>query len=109
MTVIVAARCRDGAIMASDSQATEMVAGVRWDVQKVFPLTARAVWGASGLSSVIDDVRREIESSSETLAKTSNLMNSFRGLIHPIMKRHYDYFLPPPGGGQSASPETDFV
>jgi 20S proteasome alpha/beta subunit len=108
MTVIVAARCADGAIMASDSQATEMVAGVRWDVQKVFPLTNHAVWGASGMVNIIDDVRGVLDADRDTLTRSPRLENSLHKTIQPILKRHYELWLPVPGM-QSNPPATSFV
>jgi 20S proteasome alpha/beta subunit len=108
MTVIVAARCRDGAVIASDSQATEMVAGVRWEVQKLFPLTGTSVWGASGMTTLIDDVREELERNSDLIERSADFRNTMRSLIRPIMERHYSAYLPGQGG-QGYHPQTDFT
>jgi 20S proteasome alpha/beta subunit len=108
MTVIVAARCRDGAIMASDSQATEMATGVRWDVQKVFRLTDRAVWGASGMTNITDDVRATLEDVADMLVRTPRLDNALRKLVGPVVKGHYDTWNEVPGQSNN-SPATAFM
>jgi proteasome beta subunit len=53
MTLVIAMRCSDGLIMASDSQATEATGNVRHPTQKLHALGARAVWGGSGGSQVL--------------------------------------------------------
>lgn len=49
MTVIVGLMCSDGAILASDSQGTDIEARVRYEVgSKIFVLGSHIVWGLSG-------------------------------------------------------------
>lgn len=49
MTVIIGLMCADGGILASDSQATDIQAAIRVEVEsKIFALGGRIAWGSSG-------------------------------------------------------------
>jgi proteasome beta subunit len=50
MTLVLAVRCREGAVLASDSQATSDAAGqpTRQPVRKLFAIGGRIAWGAAG-------------------------------------------------------------
>ncbi len=97
MTVIVAARCRDGAVIGADSQSTEMTAQVKWQVDKLFPLGSSMVWGASGQTAIIAELRSTLDSSIEILEKSPALHRSVQNLLQPEIERQYKRFLSPPG------------
>ena len=48
MTVVLALRCADGIVMASDSQITDGGRGLTYPAQKLHPLGKHAAWGGSG-------------------------------------------------------------
>src|SRR5215212_5873575 len=50
MTLVLALRCRDGVVLASDGQATSEAAGqpTRQPVGKLFDVGGRIAWGAAG-------------------------------------------------------------
>jgi len=59
MTLIVALACKDGVILASDSQATTFSTGgpVRRTISKIKYLGDHKLWAASG----IEDIRTPVE------------------------------------------------
>ena len=50
MTLIIALKCRNGIVVASDGQATALSSGgpVRQKIQKIFQLGSNVIFGASG-------------------------------------------------------------
>ena len=50
MTLVLAIRCREGVVLASDGQATTDAAGqpTRQPVRKLFDLGGRIAWGGAG-------------------------------------------------------------
>ncbi|MGO9343406.1 MAG: hypothetical protein ACLP6E_12945 [Acidimicrobiales bacterium] len=67
MTVIVAARRRDGAVIGADSQATEMTANTKWEVDKLYSLGDRIVWGASGQTAIISEIATALDSAADMI------------------------------------------
>ena len=94
--------------MASDSQATEMLAGVRFDVQKVFSGGGIALWGASGLSTIIDDIKESLESNEGLLKASPRPDRAIASLVIPVVQKHYGAFVQVPGDMQR-SPATDLI
>ncbi len=56
MTVVLALRCADGIVVASDSQITDPARGVSYPAQKLHPLGKHAAWGGSGSRAVLYDI-----------------------------------------------------
>jgi proteasome beta subunit len=106
VTIVVALACVDGVILASDSQGTEGD-NSRRTVQKVFPLTDTSLWAASGSGAIIQDIAESIQTSTQ-LASSPRPENSLLSLVKPVLKRHYDNFLPAPGA-PPVSPMTDVL
>ncbi len=58
MTLILAAKCEDGPLMAADSQGTESAGGgiaMKTPTVKIHKLTDQIIWGGSGSIGVIQD------------------------------------------------------
>jgi proteasome beta subunit len=108
VTVVVAARCRDGVVLASDSQASDPLSNVRWPVQKVFSLGETIVWGATGQTSIIDDMKAALDNSAEMVCQSPRPDRSFRSLVQPILDDAYKKWLNPPAM-QATSPATRLV
>ncbi len=100
MTVIVAARCQDGAVIGADSQATEVAPQVRWQVDKLFPLGESIVWGASGQTAIISDIQSTLASSADQIESSPVRHRAIGGLVRSVLQRNYGGFLQPPGGPQ---------
>ena len=58
MTVVLALRCADGVVMASDSQITDSARGLSYPAQKLHTLGSHAAWGGSGSRAVLYDVEQ---------------------------------------------------
>ena len=48
MTVVLAVRCQDGVVVASDSQITDSDRGMSYPAQKLHELGSHGAWGGSG-------------------------------------------------------------
>jgi proteasome beta subunit len=94
MTLVIALVCRDGVILASDSQATEATGAVRRSDKKVFELTDRALWGASGMGQVIRDIGTALAPVRPTLeAAGPNLGQMLSIVIKPQLTKHYSNYV----------------
>ena len=81
--------------MASDSQATEQTGQVRFEVEKLFPLTPVSVWGGSGHVEVIKGVRAALESEQAALDASPNPDVSMQTYTGRVAKRHHDAYVQP--------------
>jgi proteasome beta subunit len=102
MTLVLALRCRDGVVLASDGQATADAAGqpTRQVVRKLFDLGGRVAWGAAGsvgLQQTLLDALLEREP--ELIADTSprQLRRRITEIVIPIQQRALRDFVAHPG------------
>lgn len=113
MTVVIALRCSDGLIVASDSQGTESGSAVhettRHQVRKVYCVGERAAWGASGLASVITDLGPKLDGVHRSIAQTSDPCSTYVAPVRQVLKTHYDRYLEMPDGQRSSSPASSFL
>jgi proteasome beta subunit len=89
MTIVIALSCSDGVVMASDSQAAETHAAVRYDVPKVFELTSHAVWGGSGDSQTIRDVNDALQQARGRIEASATLSQDLVDTIRPVLEQRY--------------------
>jgi proteasome beta subunit len=105
MTIVIALSCNDGVVMASDSQATETTAGVRYNVQKIFQLSTRAVWGGTGDSQTISDIDQALQAFGPQIEGAADLTQVLPVVIRPVLARRYANFIQAPNT-QPTSPAT---
>jgi 20S proteasome alpha/beta subunit len=105
MTIVIALSCSDGVVMASDSQASEMAAGVRFNVPKIFQLANRAVWGGTGDSQTISEIDRALQVVRPQIEGPADLTQILPMVIRPVLQRRYANFIQVPGM-QPATPAT---
>ena len=105
MTIVIALSCNDGVVMASDSQAVEMAAGVRWNVQKIFQLSDRAVWGGTGDAQTVSEIDRALQAIRPQVDGGADLIQLLPVAINPVLMRRYATFIQVPGT-QPTSPAT---
>jgi len=90
MTLIIALRCTDGIVMASDGQATAMSSGgpVRQRIQKIFKLADNVLFGASGSIGIIQRCRDIIMKHSSELIRglSPNTRDKIRDELLRILK-----------------------
>lgn len=105
MTIVIALSCSNGVVMASDSQASEMVIGVRFPVQKVFPLTDQALWGGSGDSQTISDINRAFQASRDQIKHSQDVAQDLVTVMKPVLVRRYTNVICAGSGASSGSVE----
>jgi proteasome beta subunit len=105
MTIVIALSCSDGVVMASDSQASEMAAGVRFNVQKIFQLSSRAVWGGTGDTQTIGEIDQALQAFRPQIEGSADLTQILPVVVRPILARRYANFIQAPGV-QPTSPAT---
>lgn len=97
MTVVIAIRCSDALVMASDSQATEAHPNVhqrvRRETDKVFPLGGRVLWGASGMGSVIEELGEALPGHERSIERSTNIPSTVKRPVKTVLKNHYDGFV----------------
>jgi 20S proteasome alpha/beta subunit len=100
----MALRCKDGLVMASDSQATESTGvsspftQVKSEVEKIFPLGKTALFGCAGMGQVSRDLVQSLKENEDLIANSPDLRRSLLSLVRPVLETHYAAYLPTPGG-----------
>jgi 20S proteasome alpha/beta subunit len=109
MTLIVALRCRDGVVIASDSQATVsqfISQPAKLETQKLFPLGRHAVWGSAGdvgLQQKIADALNAHPTPGIWENDIKEIRQNFKDVVIPVMKKALIEYVP---ATQQASPAT---
>jgi 20S proteasome alpha/beta subunit len=99
MTLVLALRCRDGVVLASDGQATSEAAGqpTRQPARKLFELGGRIAWGASGSVGLQQALEEELEARAGELLAAADPRRALVDAVIPIQQRAIDEFVPLPG------------
>jgi 20S proteasome alpha/beta subunit len=90
--------------MASDSQSTEDI-GVRGTVRKIFRISDKLAWGGSGSGNIISDLHATFSTSASEIEGQHDPADLVRSLSYPVLQKHYDQFIQPPGH-ETQSPAT---
>jgi proteasome beta subunit len=100
MTLILALRCRDGIVLASDGQATSDAAGqpTRRPVRKLFDVGGHVAWGAAGSVGLQQTLAEDlIEREAELLAQPiRHLRARLADVVVPIQQRALEDFVAHP-------------
>ena len=107
VTVVLAMRCADGVVMASDSQITDPVRGVSYPAQKLHALGKHAAWGGSGSRAVLYDLERIFDAEAEAITEAPDVGHALQQRVLPVLHNHYENFIADvPGGKPGATPAT---
>lgn len=107
MTVVLALRCANGLVLASDSQITDPGRGLTYPAQKLHTLGARAAWGGSGSRAVLYDIEQVFTDEPDSILEAKNLGHALQARIVPILKHHYENFISDvPGQETGGTPAT---
>ena len=109
MTVVLASVCKDGVVLASDSQITDKGRGMTYPAEKIHPLGDRAAWGGSGARSVLYDVERVFKENSGTILDASDIGRAIQEQVLPIMRHHYDNFISDVPGEEGGGTPSAYV
>lgn len=93
MTVVLALRCKDGLVIASDSQITEKDRGMTYPAQKLHPLGEHAAWGGSGARGVLGELAADLEAKSDQIIAADDVGKEIQACALPIFRHHYDNFI----------------
>ncbi|WP_041302683.1 proteasome protein [Mycolicibacterium rhodesiae] len=107
MTVVLALRCADGLVMASDSQITDPVRGVSYPAQKLHALGNNAAWGGSGSRAVLFDLEQIFDAEADAIVEAPDVGHALQQRVVPVLEQHYRSFIADvPGGKPGATPST---
>lgn len=107
MTVVLALRCKDGVVLGSDSQITEGDRGMSYPAHKLHPLGDFAAWGGSGARSVLYDLEGIFAADAEEIVNARDVGHALQERIVPVLRRHYDLFIPDiPGESLEGTPSA---
>lgn len=99
MTLVLALRCRDGVVLASDGQATSDAAGqpTRQPVQKLFAVGERIAWGAAGCVGLQQSLEEALAGRHDALISAEDPRRSIVEALVPIQQRALRDYVPHPG------------
>jgi hypothetical protein len=107
MTVVLALRCADGVVLASDSQITDPGRGLSYPAQKLHSLGSHAAWGGSGSRAVLHDIERLFDAEPDAVVEASDVGRALQARVLPIFKHHYANFITDvPESEPGATPAT---
>lgn len=108
MTVVLSLRCRDGVVLAADSQITDGARGLSYPSQKLHPLGSTAAWGGSGSRAVLLELEPIFEESASSVLGTPNVGRAVQEQVLPLLRHHYEAFIETVPGeqGSGATPAT---
>jgi len=109
MTVVLATVCRDGVVLGSDSQITDKGRGMTYPAEKLHPLGKLAAWGGSGARSVLADVERCFNENSAAILEAPDIGRALQGHVLPILRHHYDTFIPDVPGDEGGGTPSAYV
>lgn len=101
MTLVLAIRCREGIVLASDGQATADAAGqpIRRPVRKLFTVGRRIAWGAAGALGLQQTLAAELARRERALLATPDPREALARIVIPIQQRAVRDFVAMGGAG----------
>jgi proteasome beta subunit len=99
MTLVLAVRCRDGVVLASDGQATSDAAGqpTRAVAEKLFALGDRVAWGAAGSVGLQQTLSAQLGAVNGETRDAEALRRLLASLVIPLQQEAVRGFVPHPG------------
>jgi 20S proteasome alpha/beta subunit len=110
MTVVLALRCRDGIVLAADSQITDSARGLSYPAQKLHPFGATAAWGGSGARAVLLEAQDLFDECASAVLGADNLGRAVQERVVPLLQHHYQTFIEQvPGESASGATPATYV
>ena len=99
MTLVLAIRCREGVVLASDGQATTDAAGqpTRQPVRKLFTIGDRIAWGAAGSLGLQQTLAAARERRQDELLAAADPRDALARAVIPVQQRALADFVALPG------------
>jgi proteasome beta subunit len=109
VTVVLAVKCSDGVVIASDSQVTDSARGMSYPAQKLHDLGDHAAWGGSGARSVLGDLEGIFNDSAAAILESEDVGRELQERVLPVLKHHYDNFIPEIPGEETEGTPSAYV
>lgn len=109
VTVVLALRCANGIVVASDSQITDSGRGLTYPAQKLHPLGEHAAWGGSGSRAVLYDIEQIFNDEADAVVEAKNIGHALQSRVLPVLKHHYENFIADVPGQESAGTPATYV
>lgn len=110
MTVVLALRCRNGVVLAADSQITDSGRGLSYPSQKLHPLGTTGAWGGSGSRAVLLELERLFADNGAGILGAPNPGRAVQDVVVPLLRHHYGNFIAEvPGEQQSGATPATYV
>lgn len=109
MTVVLAIRCANGIVLGSDSQITDPGRGLTYPAQKLHPLGTNAAWGGSGSRAVLYDIEQIFHDEADAIIEAKNIGHALQARVLPVLKHHYDTFIPKVPGEEAAGTPASYI
>lgn len=109
MTVVLALRCADGLVLASDSQITEPGRGLTYPAQKLHSLGKHGAWGGSGSRAALYDIRKIFDAEPDAILEAPDVGRAVQSRVLPILKHHYGTFIEHVPGEQPGGTPATYV
>jgi proteasome beta subunit len=108
VTVVLALRCQDGVVMASDSQITDPGRGLSYPAQKLHRMGKHAAWGGSGSRAVLYDLEQIFDAEPDAILEADDIGRALQQRTVPVLKHHYENFIEnvPAAKTSGATPST---
>ena len=99
MTVVLAIRCREGVVLASDGQVTTDAAGqpTKAPARKLFDVGSRLAWGAAGSAGLQQTLRAELAALNGQATGAEELRQRLASVVIPIQQQGLARYVPHPG------------
>lgn len=99
MTLVLAIRCRDGVVLASDGQVTAETAGqpTRAAGRKLWDFGGRVAWGAAGCAGLQQTLRTELAGLNGQVREPEALRERLASIVIPVQQRAVARYVPHPG------------
>lgn len=99
MTLVLAIRCREGVVLASDGQVTADTPGqpTRQPRRKLFDVGGRVAWGAAGSTGLQQTLESELAELNGQVADAAKLRQRLAATVIPIQQRAVEQYVAQPG------------
>lgn len=105
--MVLAIKCANGIVLASDSQITDPGRGLSYPAQKLHPLGSHAAWGGSGSRAVLYDIEHILRDEGDAIMEARNIGHALQAKALPVFRHHYDAFIEQvPGEEKAGTPAT---
>jgi proteasome beta subunit len=109
VTVVLAIRCANGIVVASDSQITDGARGLSYPAQKLHSLGGHGAWGGSGSRAVLYDIEQILDAEADAVVEAKDIGHALQERVLPVFKHHYANFIQDVPGQESAGTPATYV